>query len=824
MGFYQNIANTFGRATERLIKQWVKVYLHRATEINRRTFLLKCRRNNIFPRHIMDSTTRITYTARVTDSRDGWQITGFTNRLRHRLINLEIDLVHSSLHKNDKLLIKLDSDIKNIISPHTWNEFKRRMSIKYNRKYSDVKVSNISKFNRLLQQQSVRVNIEDRWLRNLTDITIPQPVKTLLSLGPKFGVPPTVRDISIAHLLSDLEYMSRTIENPNKRDLIRAQTTNIVTNFVHKDPGRHNQFNNMYTECKKFIKEHPDLLISRSDKGNVTVIMYKEHYKRLTQQLLDDNTYYSVIPRNPTSSIQQKSNKIVGDLKRKNYITPEQAKSLTIYNSLAPRFYGLPKVHKQELSLRPIISSIDSPSSKIASLITNILTKSYDSNNDFFVKDSFEFSNLVNDRIIPESHVVVSLDVVSLFTNIPVELAISSVNNKWDTISKNTNIPNDVFLQLIEFVFNSTFFICDGVVYKQIFGTPMGATISPIISQYVMDELLNTCIPKLSYSVPLLKKYVDDIICVIPEGGENEILNVFNSFNPHIQFTIEKETNNSVPFLDTKVIRNNNILLLDWYIKPTSSGRYLNYHSSHSEKMKINLVLGLKNRIYRISHRTLYQKNIKLLYNILIKNSYPPRLLNRLLYNTTADAANNTPQVPHEIERQTNNATPVYAVLPNIEDVTPKLIHTFKGIDIKVAKRNTKTVSNLFTKLKDPIPTWDKSNVVYKIPCADCTQVYIGQTSRNLKSRITSHKSDIRLEKNTCALAEHSITTKHTPNYEEVTTLDCHSSTIKRSFLEMTRIAQEPDCMNKRSDISNLSQIYTYLIEMDKRKLSQTTN
>src|SRR3978361_1736395 len=173
----------------------------------------------------------------------------------------------------------------------------------------------------------------------------------------------------------------------------------------------------------------------------------------------------------------------------------------------------------------------------------------------------------------------------------------------------------------------------------------MGATISPIIAQYVMDELLDSCVPKLSYRIPLLKKYVDDIICVIPEGGDNEILDIFNGYNPHIQFTIEKETNNSVPFLDTRVIRNNNTLLLDWYIKPTSSGRYLNYHSSHSEKMKINLVLGLKNRIYRISHRTLYHKNIKLLYNILIKNAYPPRLLTKLLYNTMTDATDVTPEL-----------------------------------------------------------------------------------------------------------------------------------------------------------------------------------
>lgn len=159
----------------------------------------------------------------------------------------------------------------------------------------------------------------------------------------------------------------------------------------------------------------------------------------------------------------------------------------------------------------------------------------------------------------------------------------------------------------------------------------------------------------------------------------------------------------------------------------------------------------------------------------------------------------------------------MYAVLPNIDDVTPQLIHTFKGINVKVAKRNNKTVNRLFTKLKDPIPTWERSNVVYKIPCTDCQLSYIGQTSRNLKSRITSHKSDIRLNKKTCALAEHALVGNHTPNYEEASILDSHTSTYKRNFLEMARIAQDNSCMNKRSDISNLSQIYTYLLEIDRK-------
>ncbi|XP_044760692.1 uncharacterized protein LOC123318066 [Coccinella septempunctata] len=90
-----------------------------------------------------------------------------------------------------------------------------------------------------------------------------------------------------------------------------------------------------------------------------------------------------------------------------------------------------------------------------------------------------------------------------------------------------------------------------------------------------------------------------------------------------------------VPFLDTRVIRNTDgDLRLDWYRKPTHSGRYLHYYSNHPHRQKINMILGLKNRIQRISHQTFHQKNLKLLFNSMLNNGYPKGLLTRLLYNS----------------------------------------------------------------------------------------------------------------------------------------------------------------------------------------------
>lgn len=44
------------------------------------------------------------------------------------------------------------------------------------------------------------------------------------------------------------------------------------------------------------------------------------------------------------------------------------------------------------------------------------------------------------------------------------------------------------------------------ISYKQIFGTPMGSSISPILAQIILDDLLDECIPKLPFNLPFLKK------------------------------------------------------------------------------------------------------------------------------------------------------------------------------------------------------------------------------------------------------------------------------------------------------------------------------
>ena len=229
---------------------------------------------------------------------------------------------------------------------------------------------------------------------------------------------------------------------------------------------------------------------------------------------------------------------------------------------------------------------------------------------------------------------------------------------------------------------------------------------------------------------------------------------------------------------------------------------------------KINFIKQLKKRIIAISNEEYLAKNIKKLENILLKNSYPKSLIRHLLHSSA-----NEQMVLRQIN--VNTETSQLAVLFDVPDLTNKIIKVFKPDMVKIFKKNIKTVGMIYSKLKDKTPPLSQSNVIYRLQCIDCEEFYVGQTSQTLKSRIAGHKSDSRLHPERCMLAAHVNNNDHKMNYEDVEILDVESNYTKRIFLEMYHINATEIVMNKRSDVKNLSSMYTYILNLGKLRREQ---
>ena len=138
----------------------------------------------------------------------------------------------------------------------------------------------------------------------------------------------------------------------------------------------------------------------------------------------------------------------------------------------------------------------------------------------------------------------------------------------------------------------------------------MGLPLSPILADIVMEHILDKAIESLNFDLKCCKKYVDDLFLIIPEHRIQETLHIFNSIHQKIQFTHEIERNNQLPFLDVLIIHDpNGSLQFDWYTKPTSSGRLLNYFSNHPLTQKLNVVDNTIKRIFNISSPKFHTKN-----------------------------------------------------------------------------------------------------------------------------------------------------------------------------------------------------------------------
>ena len=116
-------------------------------------------------------------------------------------------------------------------------------------------------------------------------------------------------------------------------------------------------------EALKQLKSKKNITILKADKGNATVIMNSVDYDQKINLLLNDSSTYVKlsVKSNPVTKITSNVNKFVFNLFKKEKISESEYRFLHCSIGVIPRFYGLPKIHKASVPLRPIVSFINSP-------------------------------------------------------------------------------------------------------------------------------------------------------------------------------------------------------------------------------------------------------------------------------------------------------------------------------------------------------------------------------------------------------------------------------------------------------------------------------
>ena len=108
----------------------------------------------------------------------------------------------------------------------------------------------------------------------------------------------------------------------------------------------------------KSLQSDESIAVLPADKSNATVVMDKVEYSnKLADQI--GNGGYCKIKKDSILKMERKLSKILS--KNKDHIPQTKYRQLTQYDNKLPHIYGLPKIHKDGIPLRSIVSNRGSP-------------------------------------------------------------------------------------------------------------------------------------------------------------------------------------------------------------------------------------------------------------------------------------------------------------------------------------------------------------------------------------------------------------------------------------------------------------------------------
>lgn len=378
----------------------------------------------------------------------------------------------------------------------------------------------------------------------------------------------------------------------------------------------------------------------------------------------------------------------------------------------------------------------------------------------YAVNNTFEFVEQTKNLTIPNNATLVSFDVKGLFTSIPTtelkDIIHKDLNNSQTTINIQEIIAlNNLCIDQSYFRFNDKFFI-------QKEGLPMGSPLSPLLAELFMknfeNHLFNIKNPLIK-NIHFWRRYVDDVFCVWT-GTERQLqqfLSLLNSLNTKIQFTIEKETDHSINFLDLTIINQNNQLTYQIYRKPTTTDIVIPADSKHPEQTKLAAFNSMIHRLINIPlSENSYNKELDIIQTIALNNGYPTALINKILKKKLRQK---TQKLLYRGRPLSSNV--IYSSIRYTGHTSQKISQKLKNhklIPIQVNKNNLgKYLANSKIENKDKL----SHSGVYQIQCDDCDAIYIGQTGRNFNTRLKEHKTSILKNQNKTGIADHCITNNH---------------------------------------------------------------
>ena len=562
---------------------------------------------------------------------------------------------------------------------------------------------------------------------------------------------------------------------------------------------------------------------------------------------LSNEEYYKRVEKDFTLHHELVINQCINELINSGDLPMDTGQLLRPTDSRSPIFYMLPKIHKPNNPGRPVVSIVNSHTEKLSAYVDEFLRPLAEALPSH-IRDTTDFiSRLRNLGKLPESCILVTLDVSSLYTNIDTDEGLAIVEEELEKTGRNRPSAKTLtcllekVLKLNNFTFNDENFI-------QVKGTAMGTRAAPNFANIYMGRLEDKFVYQTDWFNYIIDwvRFIDDIF-LIWKGNNNSLTTFIEHLNgvvPSIKFTHEISCI-SVNFLDTKIIKDaRGNISTDVYQKPTDTHPYLHWTSAHPPHIKYSIPYSQALRLRRICSSTdILEQRIMEYSNFFVACGYKKdKVLSemRKVLSLTQEESlrarerGNTNRIP--LVTTYNPHTSFIAEIANRNwhflQSKERLARIFEQRPLIVYRRpkslrDTLVSSKLRSKTtgdhttttgdcgpcKKPKCSWcirinktstftgtqdskvfdifhtvncQSTFVIYIIECKICKLQYVGKSETAFNLRLNNHRNHIKRGVSSCELTEHFLQNTRSHNFDNDVIFTIIEQ-IKRSEMDIER-------------------------------------
>lgn len=410
-------------------------------------------------------------------------------------------------------------------------------------------------------------------------------------------------------------------------------------------------------EFIRCLIENTSITCKPADKNLGLVLVDTDWYVEELLRMLGDRVTYSIVPTgsHPAKTLVKLQDHLLvelGQLAKKHENTiksydPEHAKLIMTFleervtksgktAAVIPTIYGIVKVHKPRLSMRPIVPctrSVTTPASVVVDeLLQRVLR---DARIPWLVKDTKSLIVELEALVLPTvDGIFVTADIASLYTNIDTIDGLRTI----DAFLCEQRVPFDLqrlIMDLLTFVMRNSYLSFRNTTYRQIDGTAMGTACAPTYANIYVFMKEKQVVADLTGALRVYKRFLDDIFAFIAADRVDEFKARMNQLHPKLKFDFVTHSSEAV-FLDLAIHKGkrfyeSTIFDLRVHQKSMNLYLYIPWNSFHTDAAKQSFIqTELMRYVRNSSDREDYLKIKKVFYVRLRDRGYPQSFLRPL--------------------------------------------------------------------------------------------------------------------------------------------------------------------------------------------------